>query len=127
MENGITKEERALIGRVAMADGMVVESIERASLRPYDLHFKGIKSWTGKPVTVTVHEAGEAPKRMTLPGSGSAAFSAWLPLAAIRALPAADYATAVEMSDYPQMGGDWSGIRDSEPDVIWSIFEALCV
>lgn len=49
-------------------------------------------------------------------------FSAWLPLATIRETNWTRYA---QMSDYPVMveHGDWSGIRDSDAETVWRIFE----
>jgi len=55
---------------------------------------------------------------------GGVAFSAWLPLFAIRELTQwAGYEIA-SCTDYPDMvaEGDWSGVRDSDPETIWAIF-----
>jgi hypothetical protein len=63
-----------------------------------------------------------------LDGSGSrqhVGFGAWLPLAAIHALDGKRLERAFAMSDYPGMAGDWSAIRDSQPDTIWWIFNEL--
>ncbi len=79
--------------------------ITRRSARPYDLTIEGRYGY------------GHA-----MQGIG---FSAWLPLGALHALEAKDYARAVRMSDYPEMGGDWSGIRDSTPETIWRMFNVL--
>ncbi len=81
--------------------------ITRRSARSYDLTIEGFYGY------------GHAMQR-----SG---FSAWLPLGALHALEAKDYARAVRMSDYPQMAGDWSGIRDSAPETIWRMFDVLVV
>jgi hypothetical protein len=50
--------------------------------------------------------------------------SGWLPLFAIRELTNWCDPKIANMSDYPEMRGDWSGIRDSEKETIWKIFEA---
>ena len=51
--------------------------------------------------------------------------SAWLPLYAIRELAKWTGHAVAMMTDYPGMtrSGDWSGVRDSERDTIWAIFQ----
>lgn len=58
------------------------------------------------------------------PYLGGVAFSAWLPLLYIRDMvPWASHEVA-QMTDHPDMvmDGDWSGVRDSDPETIWAIF-----
>jgi hypothetical protein len=51
-------------------------------------------------------------------------FSAWLPLFAIRELTLWPSEEIAQCTDYPEMvvEGDWSGVRDSDPEKIWAIF-----
>jgi hypothetical protein len=101
--SNIQPEEHALLAKL-YTNADVIDTLTRRSPRLYDIGIEG-------------HKAGD----------GGYKFSAWLPLAAIHDLPPLKYAKAVEMSDYPYMEGDWSGIRDSEPETIWRIFDALCL
>jgi hypothetical protein len=59
------------------------------------------------------------------PYMGDVAFSAWLPLFAIRELTPWTSEAVASLTDHPNMAaeGDWSGVRDSDPDTIWFIFE----
>jgi len=59
------------------------------------------------------------------PYLGGVAFSAWLPLLAIRELTPWTSEAVASLTDHPNMAmeGDWSGVRDSDPDTIWFIFE----
>ncbi len=52
-------------------------------------------------------------------------FSAWLPLLAIRELTPWAEESIASLTDYPDMteAGDWSGMRDSDPDTVWFIFD----
>lgn len=96
----VSKAELALIARVFPK--ATIEKIERKSARAWDVRFEGI-----------------------MPGAGfSYRFTAWLPLAAIRELTWTSRAIADEC-DYPMMAidGDWSGIRDTNEEAIWRIFE----
>lgn len=63
---------------------------------------------------------GHTDKYPSVPGL---AFSAWLPLACINDLTSWASPKVYDMCDHPYMEGDWSGIRDSEPETIWAIFE----
>lgn len=121
-------QERALIERVAKAENLTVEKIERRSDRPYDLSISG-KLTSTAGAGKTVHFTDEDGKKgsFTMPASTVSDYSGWLPLTAIHALRGAAYGRAVAMSDYPEMGGDWSGIRDSDSDTIWRIFTVLCL
>jgi len=58
------------------------------------------------------------------PYMGGVAFSAWLPLLAIRELTQWAGDDVAGCTDYPDMvaEGDWSGVRDSDPETIWAIF-----
>lgn len=59
------------------------------------------------------------------PYMAGVAFSAWLPLLAIKELTEWPSESIASLTDYPDMAmeGDWSGVRDSDPDTIWFIFE----
>ena len=102
----IKQAELDLIHKVTRAgeSGTVeVTAIRRRSDRPFDVEFEGS------------YVAG------FLKGCG---LQAWLPLAVIRD---SNWPRLAAMSDYPQMvrAGDWSGIRDSEPEAIWAMFEKV--
>jgi hypothetical protein len=99
----ISKHEDALIALLYQADEKVMRSTRR-SPRPYDLTIEGFFV--------------SGPKY-------GISFSAWLPLAGLARLEGKAYARAVRMSDYPEMRGDWSGIRDSTPETIWRMFHTL--
>lgn len=51
-------------------------------------------------------------------------FGLWLPLAAIRELTMWTSPGIAAMTDYPDMtaSGDWSGVRDTNEDALWAIF-----
>jgi hypothetical protein len=87
-------------------DDYSLSKITRRSEKEFDFGMEG-------EITGNSYKPGE---KMTY------GFSGWFPLAVIRASLWPSYA---EMSDYPEMveSGDWSGIRDSEPETIWAIFE----
>ena len=59
------------------------------------------------------------------PYLGGTAFSAWLPLLAIRELTPWTSEAVASLTNYPNMAseGDWSGVRDSDPEAIWFIFD----
>jgi len=63
---------------------------------------------------------------LKLEGKG---FSAWLPLLAIREMTCWPQDEIAVMTDYPSMvtEGDWSGVRDSDPDKIMAIFKKFVV
>ena len=52
-------------------------------------------------------------------------YSAWLPLMAIRSLVNWCSPDVAEMTDYPEMAmeGDWSGVRDTDKDKLFAIYE----
>lgn len=54
-------------------------------------------------------------------------FSAWLVLGMISNLPWTTKKIA-EMTDYPMMAmeGDWSGVRDTDDEKLWTIFNTFC-
>lgn len=97
-----TKNERALIARLK---GLRSVKVKRKSDRPYDLSLRG--------------------EQEICDGRDVVLFSSWLPLHAIRELTEWTRDEIADMSDYPEMvaHGDWSGIRDSRPEVVWAIFE----
>jgi hypothetical protein len=106
----MTPNEERLLARLNAASPMEDLKVERRSDREYDLALKGRYSKSNK----------------YLPGC---AFSAWLPLAAINDLTVWPSAEIASLTDYPEMvmEGDWSGVRDSDPDKIWFIFERFVV
>jgi hypothetical protein len=101
----MTKNEIDLVTKLASKEGWVEYTVSRKSDREYDLHIEG-KS-----------------QRM---GCG---FSAWLVLAAIRELTMWTSPAVAEMTDYPNMAfeGDWSGVRDTNEDSLWMIFNKFVV
>lgn len=103
----LTANERAAL-RAFESRGETIHKVERRSEREFDLSLEGEKDWgLSKPVR----------------------FSAWLPLSAIREFTNWPDPRIGSMADYPGMatGGDWSGIRDSDPETIWAIFEAHAI
>ncbi len=99
----LTANERAAI-RAFATRGETIHEVERRSDREFDLSLKGEKDWgLDEPVR----------------------FSAWLPLSAIREFTDWPDPSIGGMADYPSMAiaGDWSGIRDSDEETIWAIFE----
>jgi len=99
----MTPNEKNLI---ELIKNIKAEKVERISDREYDLRIEGKYSEKDK----------------YMPG---VAFSAWLPLLAIRELvPWTDNEVA-SRTDHPEMceQGDWSGMRDSSKETLWLIFE----
>lgn len=82
-------------------------SISRKSSRLFDLEVKG--SVEKKPVPYL--------------------FSSWLPLWAIRELVCWTKPEVAMLTDYPEMvmEGDWSGVRDSDNDKIWTLFHRFAL
>lgn len=93
-----TTGEMLLIHKLGASEGWTAITLDRRSAREFDLSVAGSR--------------------------GQDRFSAWLPLAAIHALPS--WEQAWTMCDIPEMRGDWSAIRDSEVETIWTIFFTLC-
>lgn len=56
---------------------------------------------------------------------GDMGFSAWLLLGCIRTRLNWCLPEVAKMTDYPEMvlEGDWSGVRDSDNDKLWAIFD----
>ena len=57
------------------------------------------------------------------------AFTAWLPLMAIRELVNWTSREVAQNTDYPEMcmTGDWSGMRDSSNEKVWAVFKKFAV
>lgn len=83
-----------------------VVNVERNSNREYDLKIEGVYS------EKATYMAGIS-------------YSAWLPLLAIRELTNWTSNAIASRTDYPYMceQGDWSGMRDTNKDTLWLIFE----
>jgi hypothetical protein len=56
---------------------------------------------------------------------GSMSFRAWLVLGCISNLIEWTQPEVAAMTDYPEMvrDGDWSGVRDTDNDKLWAIFD----
>jgi hypothetical protein len=98
--------EKKILDRLVEKCGIEDLKVTRRSDREYDLTIEGR---FGKDY----------------PYMGGVAFSAWLPLLAIRELTMWTSEAVASLTDYPDMTaeGDWSGMRDSDPDTIWFIFD----
>lgn len=105
--------ERELLAKIAETEGWAEGyTVERSSTtltnsRAYDLHIAG---------------------KYSRGGMTDMSFRAWLPLSAIHAvdwtMPAIwELSDAYGGAPPPPMEQDWSGIRDSSPDVQWEMFE----
>jgi hypothetical protein len=96
----MTKNEIDLVTKLANREGWADYTVSRKSDREYDLHIEGSSQKMG------------------------CTFSAWLVLAAIRSLTLWTSWKVAEMTDYPEMAmeGDWSGVRDSNEESLWAIF-----
>ena len=96
----ITRDEIKVVHKVAEKAGWKDYNISRESGRKYDLK---------------IHGEGT-----------TCSFSAWLPLVAIRELTLWTSPEVASLTDHPTMceEGDWSGVRDSEPENIWQIGRA---
>ena len=95
----LNRNEIKIIQKVAEAAKWDDYRVDRRSDKEYDLHIEG------KYV-------------------GGTLFSAWLPLVAIRELTMWTSPQIAQFTNYSAMceEGDWSGVRDSEPENIWVIF-----
>lgn len=102
----MTQNEQNLIKRLAVKCHLQDIRASRRSDREYDLSVEG-------------------KYRKDAPYMAGVAFSAWLPLLAIKELTEWPSESIASLTDYPDMvmEGDWSGVRDSDPDTIWFIFE----
>lgn len=103
IDPNLTKAEVLLLEKLKKK-GYRFGKIERQSDKPFDLRLEGTRVDLGFDY----------------------AFSAWLPLLAIRELT---LWTSYEVARFSRcyadmaMSGDWSGIRDAEPEEIWEMFE----
>lgn len=102
----MTQNEQNLIDRLTSKCHLEDIRVSRRSDREFDLSVEGSYSKDSP------HLAGVA-------------FSAWLPLLAIKELTEWPSESIASLTDYPDMvmEGDWSGVRDSDHDTIWFIFE----
>jgi hypothetical protein len=102
----MTKAEIELVNRLVVKDGWEVANIERRSDREFDLKIEG----------------KYGPDHPYMPG---VSFSAWLVLASIRELTNWTSREVAEITNHPNMviAGDWSGVRDSDNERIWNIFD----
>lgn len=98
----MTDNEKKLIARLGNLEDL---KVSRRSNREYDLNLEG-RFGPDAPYMSGVN------------------FSAWLPLFAIRELTVWTKKEIAQYTNYPDMTmeGDWSGMRDSEPENIWLIF-----
>lgn len=106
----MTTNEQKLLDRLTRRCFLEELKVERRSDREYDLHMEGR---FGKDY----------------PYMGGVLFSAWLPLMAIRELTEWTSHRIASCTDYPDMvvDGDWSGVRDSDPETIWSVFNKFVI
>lgn len=95
-------QERILLDKLSKQAGVKITEVERRSNRPFDLGYKATAAQ----------------------GYG---ISAWLPLAAISELLNWTKSEVANMTDYPDMvrAGDWSGVRDTESEKLWAIFDCF--
>lgn len=101
----MTQKEQKLIDRLISKCHLEDIKVSRRSNTEYDLSVEGRY---GKDA----------------PYMAGVAFSAWLPLFAIRELTLWTSENIASLTNYPNMAmeGDWSGVRDSDPETIWFIF-----
>jgi hypothetical protein len=97
--------EKKIVERLVAKCQIEDLKVTRKSDRECDLHLEG--------------RFGEG-----YPYLGGVSFSAWLPLLYIRDLVPWASQEVAQMTDHPDMvmEGDWSGIRDSDPETVWAIF-----
>lgn len=100
----LNHNEIKVINKVAQAAKWAEFKVTRRSDRQYDLEVMGVYASDSHMPNV--------------------AFSAWLPLVAIRELTEWTRDPVAGYTNYPDMcrSGDWSGLRDSDPERIWEIF-----
>lgn len=106
----MTPNEKSIIERLSAQCHLEDIKVSRRSEREYDLTLEGRY---GK----------------SAPYMAGVAFSAWLPLMAIRELTQWPSEAIASLTDYPDMvmEGDWSGVRDSNEDTIWFIFDRFAL
>lgn len=102
----MNQNEQSLVQRLTEKCHLEDIKVSRKSSREYDLNLEGRY---GK----------------SAPYMAGVAFSAWLPLMAIRELTQWPSESIASLTDHPDMvmEGDWSGVRDSNEDSIWFIFD----
>jgi hypothetical protein len=102
----MNENEKKIVERLVKKCGIEDLKVTRRSDREYDLSLEGR---FGKDY----------------PYMGGVAFGAWLPLLAIRELTEWASESVASLTDYPDMvmEGDWSGVRDSDSETIWFIFD----
>ena len=110
-----TVREVALCARInehvelGYSEKLTIEDVERESDREFDLSIRGKGVYTkDKEPLGHAHE-----------------FSGWLPLSTIHCLTC--WPKMVPESDHPTMDGDWSAIRDSDPETIWAMLDRKSV
>lgn len=96
----MTSKEKQLVEVLSKKKGWENVQVTRRSDREFDL---GLNGKSGNNTT----------------------FSAWLPLASIGALTEWTTKEVAQHTNYPDMcmEGDWSGMRDSDNENIWFVFE----
>lgn len=101
----MTPNEQSLIRRLTSKCHLEDVRVSRRSDREFDL------TLAGSYAKDSPHLAGVA-------------FSAWIPLMSIKELTQWPSESIASLTDYPEMvtEGDWSGVRDSDPETIWFIF-----
>ena len=106
----MTLNEQKMVARLTSKCLLEEVKVSRRSDREYDLSLEG--------------RYGE-----DAPYMGGVAFSAWLPLMAIRELTNWASMEIASVTNYPDMAieGDWSGVRDSDEDTIWFIFKRFAL
>ncbi len=101
----VTDDEHAAIQ--TLPNLLSVSHVRARSMRAFDVEFVGKE------------------RNVVFPEDEPINFSAWFPLAVIREM--SDWPTLAPLSDHPDMvaEGDWSGIRDSSKESIWSMFDLV--
>lgn len=96
----MTENESKLVDRLSKKKGWVNVQVTRKTDREFDLHISGFST------------------------EMKCDFSAWLPLASISAFTEWTSKKVAQHTNYPEMcmAGDWSGVRDSDNENIWFIF-----
>lgn len=99
------------------------QCVERYLSAKTSNHLRYLKE-TLKVKDVYVERKSEKDFDLVIHGYFNCAFSAWLPLGSINERLNWCSKEIARMTDYPEMvmEGDWSGVRDSEEEKIWEIF-----